>query len=68
MDITTAIRLHTINGAYASFEEGIKGSIEPGKLADLVVLADDITAMPAEQIRETEVVLTLVGGQVVYER
>jgi predicted amidohydrolase YtcJ len=66
VDLTTAIRMHTINGAYAAFEEGIKGSIEPGKLADLVVLAEDLTRVPAEKIRDTGVVLTVVGGQVVY--
>jgi predicted amidohydrolase YtcJ len=67
VDLTTAIRMHTINGAYASFEEGIKGSIEPGKLADLVILAEDIACVPAERIREIGVAMTLVGGQVVYE-
>ena len=67
VDLTTAIRLHTINGVYASFEEEIKGSIEPGKLADLVLLAEDLARVPAEQIRNTGVVMTLVGGEVVYE-
>lgn len=67
VDLTTAIRMHTINGAYASFEEAAKGSIEPGKLADLVLLAEDLARVPAEQIRQTGVVMTVVGGQVVYE-
>jgi predicted amidohydrolase YtcJ len=67
VDLTTAIRLHTINGAYASFEESIKGSIEPGKLADLVVLAEDLSRVPPEQIRDTGVAMTLVGGDVVFE-
>src|SRR3712207_989717 len=67
VDLTTAIRMHTINGAYASFEEDIKGSIEPGKLADLVLLAEDLTRVPAERIREIGVLMTLVGGEVVYE-
>ncbi|MGH2602284.1 MAG: amidohydrolase, partial [Dehalococcoidia bacterium] len=67
VDLTTALRLHPINGAYASFEEGIKGSIEPGKLADLVLLAEDLSRVPVEKIRETGVVMTLVGGEVVYE-
>lgn len=67
VDLTTAIRMHTINGAYASFEEGIKGSIEPGKLADLVLLAEDLSRVPADRIRQTGVVMTLVGGEVVYE-
>jgi len=67
VDLAAAIRLHTINGAYASFEEAIKGSIEPGKLADLVVLADDLARVPATEVRDTAVVMTLVGGEVVYE-
>jgi predicted amidohydrolase YtcJ len=67
IDLTTAIRLHTINGAYASFEESRKGSIEPGKLADLVLLAEDLTRVPAERIRDTGVVMTVVGGDIAYE-
>ncbi|MGH2588750.1 MAG: amidohydrolase family protein [Dehalococcoidia bacterium] len=45
----------------------MKGSIEPGKLADLVLLAEDLSRVPVEKIRETGVVMTLVGGEVVYE-
>jgi predicted amidohydrolase YtcJ len=67
VDLTTAIRLHTINGAYASFDEQEKGSIEPGKLADLVLLAEDLSRVPAERIRETGVAMTVVGGRVVHE-
>jgi predicted amidohydrolase YtcJ len=68
LDLTAAIRLYTINGAYASFEEGIKGSIEPGKLADLVLLDEDLARVPADQVRDTPVAMTVVGGEVVYER
>lgn len=67
VDLTTAIRLHTINGAYASFEEQQKGSIEVGKLADLVLLAEDLSRVPVEQIRDTGVVMTVGGGEAVYE-
>ncbi|MGI8551880.1 MAG: amidohydrolase [Dehalococcoidia bacterium] len=67
VDLTTALRMYTINGAYASFEEGSKGSIEPGKLADLVLLAGDLARVPGEQIRETGVAMTVVGGHVVFE-
>jgi predicted amidohydrolase YtcJ len=67
VDLTTAIRMHTINGAFAAFEERIKGSLEPGKLADLVVLADDLSRVPAARVREVGVAMTVVGGQVVYE-
>lgn len=45
------LRLYTINGAYGTFEEDIKGTIGPGKLVDMVVLADDLLTAPEEQIR-----------------
>lgn len=67
VDLTTAIRMYTVNGAHASFEEGIKGSLEPGKLADLVVLGEDLRRVPAAQIRDTPVAMTMVGGEIVYE-
>jgi predicted amidohydrolase YtcJ len=63
-----ALRLETINNAYTTFEERIKGSIEPGKLADLVVLADDIMTVPAKSIESMNVLMTLVGGKIVYQR
>ena len=63
-----ALRLETINNAYTTFEEGIKGSIEPGKLADLVVLADDIMTVPAKSIESMNVLMTLVGGKIAYQR
>jgi len=67
VDLTTAIRLHTLHGAYASFEEQFKGSLEVGKAADLVVLADDLSRVPVERLRDVAVVMTVVGGEVVYE-
>ena len=63
-----ALRSYTINNAYAAFEEDIKGSITAGKLADLVVLDRDIMTVPEEEIGEARVDLTLVGGEVRYER
>ena len=63
-----ALRLETINNAYTTFEERIKGSIEPGKLADLVVLPDDIMTVPAKGIESMNVLMTLVGGKIVYQR
>lgn len=61
-----ALKIYTINNAYASFEEAIKGSIEPGKLADLVVLSDDILTCPEDHIRNITPELTMVGGRIVY--
>lgn len=62
-----AMALYTINAARASFEEDIKGSIAPGKLADLVVLSDDPTRVPPEQIKDIKVEMTIIGGEVVWE-
>ncbi len=62
-----ALRMYTINNVKASFEESCKGSIEPGKLADMVILSDDFLSCPADNIREIESVMTIVGGKIVYE-
>jgi hypothetical protein len=63
-----ALKMYTLNPAYAAFEEEIKGSIAPGKLADLTVLSKDIFSIPEAEIRDTEVVMTVLGGKVVYRR
>ena len=63
-----ALQVETINNAYLTFEERIKGSIEPGKLADLVVLPEDILTCPDKHIEQMQVVMTMVGGNVVYGR
>ena len=63
-----ALRSYTINGAYAAFEEDIKGSLTPGKLADITVLSRDITTIPEAEILDTEVVYTIVDGEVRYDR
>lgn len=62
-----AIRLVTQDVAWTSFEEDVKGTIQPGRLADLVVLAEDIMTVPEERIETMEVVMTMVGGEVVYQ-
>ena len=63
-----ALRSYTINGARAAFQEELIGSLEPGKLADLVVLSRDVMSVPADSIRSARVDLTVVGGDVVYRR
>lgn len=66
--VQEAIHAYTLGSAYAEFEDTIKGSIQPGKLADFVVLSDDILSIEPAQIRNTRVELTVLGGQVVYQR
>ena len=62
-----ALKIFTFNAAYAAFEEQDKGSIEPGKLADLTVLTADIMEIPEFEILKTRCTLTVIGGEVVYE-
>ncbi len=64
---TQALALYTVNGAYVSFEEDIKGAIAPGKLADIVVLSDDPLRVPPERIKDIRVEMTIIGGEVVWE-
>jgi predicted amidohydrolase YtcJ len=63
-----ALQVETINNAYLTFEELTKGSIEPGKFADLVVLPEDILTVPVKHIEQMHVAMTMVGGKVVYRR
>jgi predicted amidohydrolase YtcJ len=65
--VQQALALYTVNAAYASFEEKIKGSLSPGKLADMVVLSDDPTKAPPEKIKDIKVEMTIIGGEVVWE-
>jgi predicted amidohydrolase YtcJ len=62
-----AIRAYTIDGAYASWEENDKGSIEPGKLADLCVLDRDPLRVPREELKEIKNLITIVGGKIKYK-
>jgi len=63
-----ALRSYTWNNAYAAFEENVKGSLEAGKLADIAVLSRDIMTIPEDRIMATDVVYTIVGGKVAFER
>jgi len=66
VDLETAIRAYTLDGAWANFAEGNRGSIAVGKYADLILLSADLFQISAEQIKDTRVVLTMVGGEVVH--
>jgi predicted amidohydrolase YtcJ len=66
IDLDSAIRAYTIQGAYANFLDGNRGSISPGKYADLIVLSDNLFEMDPEKIPQARVELTLVGGKEVY--
>ena len=63
-----ALKSYTLDCAYAGFEEDLKGSLTPGKLADVVVLSKDIMTVPEDEILTTRVDYTIVGGEVVFER
>ena len=63
-----AIRLYTINNAYLHHEENVKGSLEKGKYADLIMIDRDVLTCPAKEVAATKVLLTVVNGKVVYER
>ena len=62
-----ALRSYTLNNAYAAFEDDVKGSLKPGKLADVTVLSRDIMTIPEDDIPKAEVVYTIVGGKVAYQ-
>ena len=63
-----ALRSYTLDAAFGAFEEKSKGSVEPGKLADFTVLTRDLMTIPENQILQTEVSMTILGGKVVYQR
>jgi predicted amidohydrolase YtcJ len=65
--VTDALKMWTVWAAGYMGEEKVKGSIEPGKYADLAVLSDDIFTMPKEGLKDVKVLKTAVGGKVVYE-
>ena len=68
ISVDEALQVNTTNGAYNSHEEAIKGSITPGKLADFVILADDPHTVDKEKIKDIEIVQTVTGGSIVYQK
>jgi len=68
LTLEEAIRLYTLGSAYAAFEENIKGSIEVGKLADMVVLSHDLFNIPPPKILDAKIEITLLGGKIIYQR
>lgn len=68
LTVEEAIRGFTIDAAYASFEENIKGTIEEGKLADMAVLSDDLYQIDPDKIKDVEVLMTFVNGELVYKK
>jgi predicted amidohydrolase YtcJ len=67
ISVMDAIRVYTLNGAYLAKEENIKGSIEPGKLADMIVLDRDVFTIPVDEIKNVKVLTTIVDGHIVYQ-
>lgn len=68
ISVLESVRAFTWGSAYAEFQENVKGTLEVGKLADLVILSDDIFTIDPYKIRDAKVVMTIVNGKVVYER
>jgi hypothetical protein len=66
LTVSQALKLYTLNAAYASHEENIKGSITPGKQADFVLLSNNPSQVPAEEIKDIIVLMTVIGGKIVY--
>jgi predicted amidohydrolase YtcJ len=65
--ILQALEMYTRNGAYIGFEEAQKGSLEPGKLADFIIIDRDVLSVSPEELKDVKVLKTFVGGELVYE-
>ena len=68
MTVAEAVEAYTMGSAYAEFQDKEKGSITPGKLADMVLLSDDLFTIEPAKIRDAKVLKTIVGGKVVFGR
>ena len=67
LTVEEALRAYTLGAAFAAFQEKAKGTISPGKLADVVVLSDDLFRIPPERIKDVHIEFTILGGRVVYQ-
>jgi len=67
LTVEEALRAYTLGAAYAAFQETEKGTISPGKLADVVVLSDDLFRIAPERIKDVRVEITILGGRLVYQ-
>lgn len=67
LDALSAIKLFTLNAAKVFFDENVKGSVTPGKMADLVLLSDDPTTLSSDKIKDIQVVMTIIDGKIVWE-
>jgi predicted amidohydrolase YtcJ len=67
LTVAEAVKAYTLGSAYAEFQESSKGSIETGKLADFVILSDDIFTIAPARIDRAKVIMTVVNGRVVYD-
>jgi predicted amidohydrolase YtcJ len=68
ISVEEAVQAYTVGSAYAEFQEAVKGSLTPGKLADIVIIDSDIFTIKPEEIERAKVVMTILDGRVVYER
>jgi predicted amidohydrolase YtcJ len=66
LDLETSLRSYTVNNAWAEGEEANKGSLTAGKLADFVIIDRDLFAIPAVELKEARVLMTVVGGRIVF--
>jgi predicted amidohydrolase YtcJ len=66
LDLETSLRSYTVNNAWAEGEEGNKGTLRAGMLADFVLIDRDLFAIPAPQLKDAKVLLTAVGGRIIY--
>ena len=67
-DSGQALEIYTLHPAFAAFEENIKGSLEPGKLADITVFSKDLLTIPEDEILDIEVVYAIIGGKGKYRK